>query len=80
MPELSSRARRDIEALPPALRKKAEELIARLDTEPALGKKLLGPLEGIRSTRLGRAHRVLYRVEGAAVRVLTVRPRKDAYR
>lgn len=80
MPRLSKRAQKDLEDLPPAMRAKAEELIARLDREPALGKKLLGALQGRRAARLGRSHRVIYRVTDAGVEVLTVLLRRDAYR
>ena len=58
----------------------AEELLARLDAEPALGKKLLGRLEGLRSARLGRTHRIVYRVDDDGPKVVTIVPRKDAYR
>ncbi|MDP4015332.1 MAG: type II toxin-antitoxin system RelE/ParE family toxin [Candidatus Nanopelagicales bacterium] len=60
---------------------KARALIERLDTEPGSGQKLLGPLKGIRSARLGRSHRILYEIstDGSA-HVLTIAPRKDAYR
>lgn len=67
--------------MPDALRAKAESIIARLDAEPGLGKKLLGALKGIRSARLGRSHRILYevRADGMAY-VLTVSQRRDVYR
>lgn len=79
MPELSKRAMSDLESLPDALRKKAEALIDRLDDEHALGKKLKGKLEGKRSVWLGRTHRIIYVVNPTVV-VLTVVPRRDAYR
>lgn len=79
MTELSKRAMADLEALPDALRTKAETLIARLSDEPALGKKLKGKLVGKRSMWLGRTHRIIYIVE-PSVFVLTVVPRRDAYR
>jgi len=79
MPEMSKKAERDIEALPPALRLKAEALIARLDAELALGKKLQGKLRGKRSVWLGRTHRIVYTVSPATI-VLTIIPRRDAYR
>lgn len=79
MPVISKRAQSDLEGLPPALRKKAEALIERLDEEPALGKKLKGKLEGLRSMWLGRTHRIIYRSD-TTLTVLTVVPRKDAYR
>lgn len=80
MPRLSKRAERDLQALPDALRLRAESIISRLDAEPALGKKLLGALKDLRSARLGRSHRILYRVTGEEVFVVTVSPRRDAYR
>ena len=79
MPRVTKRAQRDLDDLPPALRAKAEAIIARLDQEPALGKKLLGDLRGLRSARLGRSHRIIYIIRDE-VAVLTVAPRKDAYR
>lgn len=80
MPELSKRALRDLDSLPDPLRTRAEGIINRLDSEPALGKKLLGALAGYRSARLGRSHRIIYRVTGQGVFVVTVSPRRDAYR
>ena len=80
MPRLSKRAERDLQGLPEALRLRAESIISRLDAEPALGKKLLGSLKDLRSARLGRSHRILYRVTTDEVFVVTVSPRRDAYR
>ncbi len=80
MTSLSKRAEKDLDALPEALQDKARTLIARLDSEPSLGKKLLGALAGKRSVWLGRTHRIIYTTTGAAPHVLTIPPRKDAYR
>lgn len=77
---LSSRAKKDLDALPDPLRARASELIGRLDAEPALGKKLVGKLQGLRSTRLGRTHRIIYRLVEAGPEVITITPRRDAYR
>lgn len=79
MTRTTRRAAKDLDELPEALRKKAEALIERLQTETSLGKKLKGALEGKRSVRLGRTHRIIYVTEPSVV-VLTVRPRKDAYK
>lgn len=76
---LTKRAEKDLEQLPETLQIKARALIARLETEPALGKKLLGPLAGLRSVRLGRTHRIIYEVNPATT-VLTIPMRRDAYR
>lgn len=80
MPEISASALKSLRALPAPLRQRALEIIARLDTQPALGKKLQGKLAGSRSVRLGRSHRVIYTSTSGTVRVTAVRPRKDAYR
>lgn len=63
------------------MQEKARALIGRIDAEPLLGHKLLGKLEGLRAVRLGRSHRVLYRLDpDQGPVVLTVVARKDAYR
>ena len=78
MAQLTTRAQKDLADLPEVLQDKARVLIRRLDAEPSLGKKLLGKLEGKRSLYLGRTHRIIYTVD--PVVVLTIPPRKDAYR
>ena len=80
MPRLTNRARKDFDKLPPVLSDKAGEILKRLDNQPNLGKKLLGPLQGKRSTRLGRSHRIIYTLVDGEVVVLTIKPRRDAYR
>lgn len=80
MVTLSRQAKEDLDGLPDALRKRAEETIARLDSEPALGKKLLGKLQGLRSARLGRTNRIIYRIVDDGPEVVTISQRKDAYR
>jgi len=70
-----------MEALPEPMRDRANALIARLDSEHGLGKKLVGSLRGIRSARLGRSHRILYEIsEDGTAHVLTIAQRRDAYR
>jgi len=80
MPQLTKRASKDLQRLPESLQRKCKEIIRKLDDEPALGKKLMGKLEGKRSARLGRTHRIIYTVNDGRVIVLTIAPRKDAYR
>lgn len=80
MPQLTRRARKDLDALPRALSDRARELIGRLDDQPHLGKKLMGPLQGRRSARLGRSHRIIYTERDDGIVVLTIVARKDAYR
>jgi mRNA-degrading endonuclease RelE of RelBE toxin-antitoxin system len=79
MTRKTKRAMKDLDGLPPALREKAEALINGLESEPTLGCKLKGKLEGLRSVRLGRTHRIIYSSAPSLV-VLTVRGRKDTYR
>ena len=79
MPQLTRRARKDLDGLPPALSTRARELVRRLD-DPHLGKKLMGPLQGRRSARLGRSHRIIYTETEDGIVVLTIVARKDAYR
>ena len=79
MPQFSKRAQRDLDELPEALQVKARALMAQLDSQPHLGKKLLGALSGKRSLRLGRTHRIIYSCE-PTVFIVAVTPRKDAYR
>lgn len=76
---ISKRAQQDLRQLNEALEEKARALIARLDAEPALGKKLLGALAGKRSIWLGRTHRIIY-TEKPELTVLAVPMRRDAYR
>ena len=80
MAKLTRRARKDLDGLPPPLSEKAREIIRRLDNEPALGKKLLGQLQGKRSARLGRSHRIIYSADQGTIVMLTISARKDAYR
>ena len=80
MPQLTKRAQKDLDALPRLLADSAREIILRLDKEPALGKKLMGPLEGKRSARLGRSHRMNYQLVDGEVVLLSITARKDAYR
>jgi len=75
---LSKRAERDLASLPEALQEKARALIARLENEPSLGKKLLGPLAGKRSLWLGRSHRIIYTTD--PIFIIAIPPRRDAYR
>lgn len=80
MPRLTNRARKDFDKLLPTLSGKAREIMKRLDNQPHMGKKLMGPLRGKRSTRLGRSHRIIYTLVDGEVIVLTITPRSDAYR
>lgn len=80
MVRLTHRAQKDLGDLPPRMQETATALIARLDAEPALGKKLLGKLKGYRVARLGRSHRIIYRLDDEGPLIMTVGPRRDVYR
>ena len=80
MVELSKRAARDLERLPEALQSKAREVLKSIDEEPYKSTKLLGKLNGKWSTRLGRSHRIIYRIENGKVVVVTIGARRDVYR
>ncbi|MXW42865.1 MAG: type II toxin-antitoxin system RelE/ParE family toxin [Acidimicrobiia bacterium] len=80
MARLARRAEKDLNALPEALTVKAKQIIRYLDQDPHVGKKLAGPLQGKRATRLGRSHRIIYIVSEGHVIVLTISHRRDAYR
>ncbi|WP_420444143.1 type II toxin-antitoxin system RelE family toxin [Candidatus Poriferisodalis sp.] len=80
MPELSRSAAKSLRGLPELQRKRAIEITSRLDQDPALGRKLQGQLRVFRSARMGRSHRVIYRVSSGIIRVTAISPRKDAYR
>ena len=66
--------------MPATLATRAREIIRRLDNEPDLGKKLVGPLKGKRSARLGRSHRIIHTASDGEIIVLTISHRRDAYR
>lgn len=84
MPQLTPRAKKQLDKPPTRLSAQARELIRRLDRrlddEPHPGKKLIGRLHRKRSARLGRSHRIIYTAAEGRVVVLTIRPRKDEYR
>lgn len=80
MASLARRAKKDLEHLPEPLAARAREIIRRLDSEPHIGRKLVGPLRGKRSARLGRSHRIIYTASDGQVIVLTISHRRDVYR
>ena len=80
MPKLTRSAGKDLQRLPEPLLARAKEIIGRLDGEPALGKRLRGRLDGKRSARLGRSHRIIYTSTPGEIVVMAVKQRKDAYR
>jgi len=63
------------------MKKRADSIIRRLEAEPFIGKPLRGELEGKRSLRIGD-YRLIYIIDekNKIVTLLTIRPRKTAYR
>ncbi len=54
--------------------------IRTLALEPTGGKRLTGNLKGKWSYRAGRSYRIIYVIRGGDVFILTITPRRDAYR
>ena len=63
------------------MKKRTDSIIRRLEAEPFIGKPLRGELEGKRSLRIGD-YRLIYIIDekNKIVTLLTIRPRKTAYR
>ncbi len=80
MVKLACRSKKDLDSLPEALAAKAKEFIRRLDRDPSQRKRLVGPLRDKRSARLGWSHRIIYKASEGQIIVLTISPRRDAYR
>ena len=82
MPELrlTRRATEDLKALPGTVREAVLETLARIGLEPeSVGKRLVGPLEGLWSARVGN-YRVLYTIEQSRIIIRAIRHRAVAYR
>lgn len=78
-PRLTRRARKDLEALPEAVRRAVFETLVAIGIEPdQAGKPLVGQLRGLWSARVGN-YRVLYTIEDDGVMVRAVRHRAIAY-
>lgn len=80
MPRWTRRAEKDLEDIPVAMRKKVDAVVARLDGEPHLGKKLKGRLSDRRSVPVARSYRIVYSTDEDGPIIHTVSLRKDAYR
>jgi antitoxin YefM len=64
---LTERAQKDLAELSQDLQDKAHSLIRRLNSEPALGKKLFGKLDAKRSVYVGHARRIVYTLDPVVV-------------
>lgn len=82
MPELrlTRQAKRQLEALPDAVRDAVLETLAMLQLEPeAMGKRLVRRMHGLWAARAG-SYRVLYTIEATGVIVRSIRHRGVVYR
>jgi mRNA-degrading endonuclease RelE of RelBE toxin-antitoxin system len=77
---LTRRAKRDLQELPAVTAEAVLETLGLIAIEPErMGKRLLGRMEGLWSTRVGH-YRVLFTIEESGVVVRAVRHRAVAYR
>ena len=81
MPELrlTRQAKQQLEALPNAIRDAVLETLTLLQLEPeAMGKKLVGRMQGLWAARAG-SYRILYTIETTGVIVRSIRHRGIVY-
>ena len=74
----SDELRELIRHLPPNLKRKIKLAIQEIVTAPFSGKGLQEELLGLFSYRVGEV-RIVYRVEGQSVQLVTIGPRKTVY-
>ena len=79
--EFTSKARREISALDPPVRRQLEQDLRDLVQDPVLGKLLHGQLKGVRSWRSGD-YRILYGVQSTEWRIIVywIAHRREVYR
>lgn len=79
-PVFSKTAQKGIAELPEHVKKASATIIRALAAGTARGKPLKGDLADLRSVRLGRTHRLLYRETEQEIQVVDVGPRGDIYK
>jgi len=79
-PVFSKTAQKGIADLPEHIRKACGAIIRELATGTVRGKPLKGDLSDLRSVRLGRTHRLLYRETEQEILVVDVGPRGYIYK
>jgi mRNA-degrading endonuclease RelE of RelBE toxin-antitoxin system len=79
-PVFSRTAQKGIAELPDHVKKACATIVRELAAGTARGKQLKGDLSGLRSVRLGRTHRLLYRETRDEIQVVDVGPRGDIYK
>jgi len=70
-------AAKEIERLPPHVKEACKRILRGLADGSERGKALKGELSELRSVRLGRTHRLLYRETPGEIQVVDVGPRGD---
>jgi mRNA-degrading endonuclease RelE of RelBE toxin-antitoxin system len=76
----SKTAQKGIADLPEHIKKACASIIRELAEGTARGKQLKGDLSELRSVRLGRTHRLLYRETEQEILLVDVGPRGDIYK
>lgn len=66
--------------LPQHVRSACADLLRALASGMIQGHKLKGELEGLRSLRVGRGHRLVYRQTETEIQVIDIGPRGDVYK
>lgn len=77
---LTRTAQKGIQALPEHTREACKAILRGLADGTGRGKPLKGDLSDLRSVRLGRTHRLLYRETPEEIQVVDVGPRGDIYK
>jgi mRNA-degrading endonuclease RelE of RelBE toxin-antitoxin system len=67
-----------IRHLPPALKAKIKAALRSISDDPYRAKELRDDLAGLRSYRIARI-RIIYRIMGTRVQIVTLGPRRDIY-
>ena len=80
MVQLTKTADKQLKRLQRDVSERVGGAIRTLALEPTAGKRLTGNLKGGWSYRAGRSYRIVYEIRGGDVLVLTITPRRDAYR
>ncbi|RLF99107.1 MAG: type II toxin-antitoxin system mRNA interferase toxin, RelE/StbE family [Candidatus Wolframiiraptor sp.] len=79
--QVARRFEKDFRTLDWEMKRRADSIIRRLEAEPFIGKPLRGELKGKRSLRIGN-YRIIYVIDekNRIITLLTIRPRRTAYR
>jgi len=77
---LTKSAAKAIQDLPEHVGKACAKVLREIGEGAARGKALKGALQELRSVRLGRSHRLLYRETPEVIQVVDIGPRGDVYK